>query len=37
MRIDLLKEIKDVNLPSFRFLPEFIKVMGRDETYIMPQ
>ena len=36
MRIDLLEEPKDVNLSSFCFLAELIKVMSSDETHIVP-
>ena len=36
MRINILKEPNDVNLSSFCFLAELIKVMSSDETHIVP-
>jgi hypothetical protein len=35
MRIDSLKDSEDVDLSSLRLLPEFVKVMGRQETHIV--
>jgi hypothetical protein len=35
IRIDVLEELKDINLASFCLLPEFIKVMSGYETHIV--
>ena len=33
--IDLFEHIEDVNLHCLCFLPEFVEVMGRDETDVV--
>ena len=35
MRIDFLKDCEDVNLSALGLLPEFVKLMGRQETHIV--
>ena len=36
MGIDLVEHIENVDLHCFCFLPEFVEVMGSDETDVVP-